>query len=114
MNGSYNDIHTYLRFGIEKFTHVFHVNEGLLNQSETELLIFFCLKHEQVVFSIIAPFKFFSDTQRCTRCQCEMCNKHMYGLSVCKKNNHSLKLVAYRLVHTDEQYINLHKDNIEK
>ena len=32
----------------------------------------------------------------------------MYGLSVCTDDNHSLKLVAYRLVHTDELYINLH------
>ena len=32
----------------------------------------------------------------------------MYGLSVCTDDNHSLKLVAYRLVHTDEPYINLH------
>ena len=32
----------------------------------------------------------------------------MYGLSVCTDYNQSLKLVAYRLVHTDEPYINLH------
>ena len=32
----------------------------------------------------------------------------MYGLCVCTDDNHSLKLVAYRLVHTDEPYINLH------
>ena len=35
-------------------------------------------------------------------------SKLMYGLSVCTDDNHSLKLVAYRLVHTDEPYINLH------
>ena len=33
-------------------------------------------------------------------------SKLMYGLSVCTDDNHSLKLVAYRLVHTDEPYIN--------
>ena len=35
-------------------------------------------------------------------------SKLMYGLSVCTDDNHSLKLVAFRLVHTDEPYINLH------
>ena len=35
-------------------------------------------------------------------------SKLMYGLSVCMDDNHSLKLVAYRLIHTDEPYINLH------
>ena len=35
-------------------------------------------------------------------------SKLMYGLSVCTDYNQSLKLVAYRLVHTDEPYINLH------
>ena len=35
-------------------------------------------------------------------------SKLIYGLSVCTDDNHSLKLVAYRLVHTDEPYINLH------
>ena len=35
-------------------------------------------------------------------------SKLMYGSSVCRDDNHSLKLVAYRLVHTDEPYINLH------
>ena len=35
-------------------------------------------------------------------------SKLMYGLSMCTEDNHSLKLVAYRLVHTDEPYINLH------
>ena len=35
-------------------------------------------------------------------------SKLMYGLSVCTDDNHSLKLVAYRLVHTDEPYISLH------
>ena len=29
-------------------------------------------------------------------------SKLMYGLSVCTDDNHSLKLVAYRLVHTDQ------------
>ena len=33
--------------------------------------------------------------------------KLMCGLSVCTDDNDSLKLVAYRLVHTDEPYINL-------
>ena len=33
-------------------------------------------------------------------------SKLIYGLSGCTDDNHSLKLVAYRLVHTDEQYIN--------
>ena len=32
----------------------------------------------------------------------------MYGFSMCTDDNHSLKLVAYRLVHTDKPYINLH------
>ena len=32
-------------------------------------------------------------------------SKLMYGLSVCMDYNQSLKLVAYRLVHTDEPYI---------
>ena len=42
--------------------------------------------------------------------QCAKCaiSKLMYDLSVCTDDNHSLKLVAYRLVHTDEPYINLH------
>ena len=35
-------------------------------------------------------------------------SKLIYGLSVCTDDNHSLKLVAYRLVHTDEPYINLY------
>ena len=35
-------------------------------------------------------------------------SKLMYGLSVCTDDNHSLKLVAYRLAHTDKPYINLH------
>ena len=35
-------------------------------------------------------------------------SKLIYGLSVCTDGNHSLKLVAYRLVHTEERYINLH------
>ena len=35
-------------------------------------------------------------------------SKLMYDLSVCTEDNHSLKLVAYRLVHTDKPYINLH------
>ena len=35
----------------------------------------------------------------------------MYGSSVCTDDNHSLKLVAYRIVHTDEPYINLHLSN---
>ena len=37
-------------------------------------------------------------------------SKLMYGLSVCTDDNRSLKLVAYRPVHTDEPYIkfNLH------
>ena len=35
-------------------------------------------------------------------------SKLIYGSSVCTDDNHSLKLVAYRLVHTDEPYINLH------
>ena len=34
-------------------------------------------------------------------------SKLMYGLSVCTDDNHSLKLLAYRLVHTDEPYINV-------
>ena len=34
--------------------------------------------------------------------------KLMYGSCVCTDDNHSLKLVAYRLVHTDKPYINLH------
>ena len=34
-------------------------------------------------------------------------SKLMYGLSVCTDDNHSLKLVAYRPVHTDVPYINL-------
>ena len=37
--------------------------------------------------------------------------KLMYGLSVCTDDNHSLKLVAYRLVHTEEPYIYLHKQS---
>ena len=32
-------------------------------------------------------------------------SKLMYGLSVFTDDNHSLKLVAYRLVHTDEKCI---------
>ena len=32
----------------------------------------------------------------------------MYGLYVCTDDNRSLKLVAYRLVHTDESYTKLH------
>ena len=35
-------------------------------------------------------------------------SKLMYGLSGCTDDNHSLKLVAYHLVHTDKPYINLH------
>ena len=35
-------------------------------------------------------------------------SKLMYGSCVCTDDKHSLKLVAYRLVHTDEPYINLH------
>ena len=37
-------------------------------------------------------------------------SKLIYGSSVslCTDDNQSLKLVAYRLVHTDEPYINLH------
>ena len=32
-------------------------------------------------------------------------SKLMYGLSVCTDDNHSLKLVAYRLLHTDELHL---------
>ena len=32
-------------------------------------------------------------------------SKLRYGLSVCTVDNHSLKLVVYRLVHTDEPHI---------
>ena len=39
-------------------------------------------------------------------------SKLMYGLSVCTDDNHSLKLVAYRHVHTDEPYINLHIESM--
>ena len=39
-------------------------------------------------------------------------SKLMNGLSVCTDDNHSLKLVAYRLVHTDEPYINLHINKV--
>ena len=35
-------------------------------------------------------------------------SKILNDLSVCTDDNHSLKLAAYRLVHTDEPYINLH------
>ena len=35
-------------------------------------------------------------------------SKLMYGLSGCSDDNHSLKLVAYHLVHMDKPYINLH------
>ena len=35
-------------------------------------------------------------------------SKLMYGLFVCTDDNHSLMLVAYRHVHTDEPYIDLH------
>ena len=35
-------------------------------------------------------------------------SKLMYGLSGCTDDNHSLKLMAYHLVHTDKPYINLH------
>ena len=38
-------------------------------------------------------------------------SKLIYGLSLCTDDNHSLKLVAFRLVtlvHTDKPYINLH------
>ena len=35
-------------------------------------------------------------------------SKLKYGSSMCMDNKHSLKLVAHRLVHTDEPYINLH------
>ena len=36
-------------------------------------------------------------------------SKLMYGSCVCTDDNHSLNLiVAYRFVHTDEPYINLH------
>ena len=35
-------------------------------------------------------------------------SKLMYGSCVCTDDKLSLKLVAYRLVHTDEPYINLH------
>ena len=38
-------------------------------------------------------------------------SKLIYGLSVCTDNYHPLKFVAYRLVHTDEPYINLHKSH---
>ena len=34
-------------------------------------------------------------------------SKLIYGSSLCTVNNQSLKLVAYRLVHTDKPYINL-------
>ena len=34
-------------------------------------------------------------------------SKLMYGLSVCSDDNRSPKLLPYRLVHTDEPYINL-------
>ena len=40
------------------------------------------------------------------RAKCAI-SKLMYGLSVCTDDNHSLKVVAYRLVHTDEPYISL-------
>ena len=32
----------------------------------------------------------------------------MNGLSMCTNDNHSLMLVVYRLVHTDDSFINLH------
>ena len=35
-------------------------------------------------------------------------SKLIYGSSLVYDDNHSLKLVAYRLIHTDEPYINLH------
>ena len=35
-------------------------------------------------------------------------SKLMYGSSVCTDDYHLLKLVAYRLAHTDEPYISLH------
>ena len=34
--------------------------------------------------------------------------KLTFGLSGCTDDNHSLKLVAYHLVHTDKPYNNLH------
>ena len=34
-------------------------------------------------------------------------SKLMYGLSGCTDDNHSLKSVAYHLLHTDKPYINL-------
>ena len=37
-------------------------------------------------------------------------SKLMYGSSVCIDNNHSKKLVAFCLVHTDGPNINLYKD----
>ena len=38
----------------------------------------------------------------------------VYGMSVCTDDNHSLKLVAYRPVHTDEPYIKLHFEHKKK
>lgn len=40
-------------------------------------------------------------------------SKLMYGSSVCTDDNHSLKLVAYRLVHTEEPNINLNYFSLE-
>ena len=54
------------------------------------------------VFNIRCPEMHTVQRAKCAR------SKLMYSFSVCTDDNHSLKLVAYRLVHTDEPYINLH------
>ena len=56
--------------------------------------------------SSVQPFRY-PEMRKVQGAKCAI-SKLMYGLSVCTDDNHSLKLVAYRLVHTDEPYINLH------
>ena len=59
----------------------------------------YCTFH---VFNIRYP-----EMQKVQDAKCAI-SKLMYGSCVCMDDNHSLKFVAYRLVHTDEPYINLH------
>ena len=49
----------------------------------------------------------YTEMRRVKGAKCAI-SKLMYGLSVCTDDNRSVKLVAYRLVHTDEPYSNLH------
>ena len=48
----------------------------------------------------------YPEMHKVQRAKCAI-SKLMYGVSVCTDDNRSLKLVAHRLVHTDEPYINL-------